>query len=331
MELNQAVAWEREGRSWPHRDASRFVQSGGLRWLVQQMGDGPVALLLHGTGSSTHSWRGVMPALARTFTVVAMDLPGHAFTDGARHRDLSLEAMAGAVGALVDTLGVEVAMVVGHSAGAAIGAQLALQRRVQPRLLVAINGAFFPLPGLAGVVFPPVARLMAATPWASRLFARRNWDTPAVERLIHGTGSSLDAQGVALYGRLLRDPEHAAGALGMMSQWDLHALDRALRELRTPLCLIVGGRDRVISPAEASRLCRLIPASTPREVQTLPDAGHLVHEEQPDWVARRIECAWDGLFSRDADAQIAPNGQHAGGRGAAEPRRTTPEGEWHEG
>ncbi len=86
---------------------------------------------------------------------------------------------------------------------------------------MAINGALLPLAGLPGLLFPPMARLMAATPLAPHLFASRNWDSRAIGRLIAGTGSTLDAQGLALYGQLVGDADHAAGALGMMARWDL--------------------------------------------------------------------------------------------------------------
>ena len=56
--------WATDGADWPNREASRFVEAAGLRWHVQVMGAGPVLLLLHGTGASTHSWRDVMPKLA---------------------------------------------------------------------------------------------------------------------------------------------------------------------------------------------------------------------------------------------------------------------------
>jgi magnesium chelatase accessory protein len=65
---------------WPHRTASRFVSAGGIEWHVQVMGKGPCALLLHGTGASTHSFRDLAPALAPDFSVIAVDLPGHGFT-----------------------------------------------------------------------------------------------------------------------------------------------------------------------------------------------------------------------------------------------------------
>lgn len=292
MDLAHALRWDRDGRDWPHRECSHFVTAGGRRWLVQRMGRGPVALLIHGTGASVHSWRAVMPLLSRGFTVVAMDLPGHGFTDGAANADLSLVGMARSVHMLVQALGLDVDLIVGHSAGAAVGARMVLDGHVAPRLLVAVNGAFFPLAGVAGVLFPAVARVMAVTPWAARWFARRTWEPDAVKRLIAGTGSTLDPYGIALYGRLMRDPAHTAGALAMMAQWELRPLAHDLANWRTPLGLIVGARDRAVSPDDAERLRRLLPASTACSKVVLQDAGHLAHEERPVDVAQWIGALW---------------------------------------
>ena len=284
--MSSSLNWEREGRRWPHRDASRFVQAGGLRWHVQQMGSGPVALLIHGTGASVHSWRGLMPLLARRYTVVAMDLPGHAFTGTPPISQLSLPGMAQAIAALVKQLGLEVELVIGHSAGAAIGARLVLDGALEPLALVAINGAFLPLAGLPGLIFPPVARLMAATPFAPQLFASRSWDRASIEKLIAGTGSRLDEEGLELYGTLVRNAQHAAGALGMMSRWDLRPLARDLGQLLTPLAMIVGANDRAVPPHDAHRVQALLPPECARSLERVAGAGHLVHEEQPAEVAR---------------------------------------------
>jgi magnesium chelatase accessory protein len=293
--IASALRWDHEGRAWPHRDTSRFVRAGGLRWHVQQAGTGPVALLIHGTGASTHSWCGLMPLLARRWTVVAMDLPGHGFTDTPPGAALSLPGIAKSLAALVEVLGLDVARIVGHSAGAAIGARMVIDATVAPTTLTAINGALLPLAGVPGWLFPPVARLMAATPLATRIFARRRWDRAAVDRLIRGTGSSLDAQGLDLYGVLLRDAQHAAGALGMMARWDLAPLARDLARLRTPVELIVGAGDRAVPPRDAWRVQALLPRQTESRIHVLHDAGHLVHEEQPHAVV--------GVLLEAADAR----------------------------
>ncbi|MEO7709356.1 MAG: alpha/beta fold hydrolase BchO [Caldimonas sp.] len=287
--------WERDGGSWPHHEASRFVRAGGLHWHVQQMGEGPLALLLHGTGASTHSWRALMPLLARHFTVVAIDLPGHAFTGTPPAAQLSLPGMAGLVAAVVSEivreLALDVDLVIGHSAGAAIGARMVLDGRLAPQRIVAINGAFLPLAGLPGLLFPPVARLMAATPIAPQLFARRSWDERAVERLIGGTGSKLDTHGLALYGRLVSDPRHAAGALGMMARWDLRPLARDLARLQNPLTMIVGANDLAVPPRDAQRVQAIVPTGVGCSVEVVAAAGHLVHEERPGEVAGLVMAA----------------------------------------
>ncbi|MFM7444069.1 MAG: alpha/beta fold hydrolase [Tabrizicola sp.] len=92
--------WNREGRIWPHRDASAFVASGRGRWHIQRMGEGPPLLLIHGTGASVHSWRGVMPLLAKAHAVTAIDLPRHAFTTGHDAFAMSLPAMTREVAGL---------------------------------------------------------------------------------------------------------------------------------------------------------------------------------------------------------------------------------------
>jgi magnesium chelatase accessory protein len=283
-----ALRWEFDRLDWPHADTSRFVQAGGVRWHVQQQGSGPVVLLIHGTGSSAHTWRDVAPLLAKRFTVVAPDLPGHAFSGPAAGGDASLPAMALALAALVRELGLDVRLVVGHSAGAAIALRMVLDALIEPGAVVSVNGALLPFGGVSGVLFPPVARLMAATPFAARLFAWRAADPAAVQRLIAGTGSTLDARGVALYRRLVQDPAHAAGALAMMANWDLRPLQRDLARLKTPLRLIVGGNDRAVSPAQSAQVLRVVERSGDASLVSVAGAGHLAHEEQPEAVAAVI-------------------------------------------
>ncbi len=311
--MSQSLLWERDGAHWPHRHASRFVQADGLRWHAQQFGGQakqqppsalPTALLLHGTGASTHSWRGLAPLLAPHFNVLAVDLPGHAFTGmpagGPTSTQLSLPGMARAVHALLQALNVTPALVVGHSAGAAIGVRMCLDGLIAPRLVVALNGAFLPLGGLAGQLFSPVARLMAAAPFVPKLFSWRAADPSVLQKLIDSTGSKLDATGLALYGKLVSNPGHAAGALGMMANWDLPQLARDLPKLETAMCLVVGSNDRTIAPLQASRVLAMLPAPIKSTLVTLPGLGHLAHEERPDLVADVVVAKFSETRRSDA-------------------------------
>jgi magnesium chelatase accessory protein len=193
--------------------------------------------------------------------------------------------MASAVEALLRRIRVAPVLGVGHSAGAAILARMCLDGRLDPKGLVSLNGALLELPGLPRMVFSPLARLLAANPLVPHLFAWRARERSAVERLVESTGSRLDAAGIEHYARLVRDPRHVAGALGMMAQWDLRSLERDLPGLSVPSLLLVGGRDRTLPPSEAKRVQGSLPAA---ELVELPELGHLAHEEQPEAVAQLI-------------------------------------------
>ena len=271
--------WAQHGRDWPNRGSSRFLRAAGLPWHVQVMGAGPVLLLLHGTGAATHSWRALAPLLAQHFTVVAPDLPGHGFTETPATSRLSLPGMAASVHGLLRTLNLRPALAVGHSAGAAILARMALDGQLPARGIVSLNGAFLPLDGVPGHIFPPLAKLLVGLPGLPRLFAWRAKDDAVVARMLEGTGSRIDAAGAGLYGRMIRSPAHAAAALGMMAQWDLRPLLTDLPRLGLPLLLVVGGGDRAVPPAQAARVRALVPGA---ELVALPGLGHLAHEERPD-------------------------------------------------
>jgi magnesium chelatase accessory protein len=277
--------WNQAGRDWPNRASSQFVEAGGLRWHVQVAGAGPVLLLIHGTGAATHSWRDMLPLLARDFTVVAPDLPGHGFTGTPAAAGLSLPGMAAGLQALLGRLAVMPVLAAGHSAGAAILIRMCLDGMIAPAGLVSLNGAVLPLPGMQAQLFYPAAKLIAALPVVPRLFAWRASNPATIRSLLQATGSSIDAAGMAQYALLARSPGHVAGAIGMMANWDLRPVERDLPRLATKLTLVVGARDRTIPPSEAGRIRALLPSA---ELVTLPRLGHLAHEEQPAMVAALI-------------------------------------------
>lgn len=292
--------WRCEGRDWPNRDRSRFETSGGLLWHVQDMGEGPVVLMLHGTGASTHSWRGLAPLLAKRFRVIAPDLPGHGFTTSRGSSDLTLPAMAAGVAGLLGRLGVTPEIVVGHSAGAAIALKMTLERLLSPRLIVAINGALKPYGGVAAQFFSPIARMLALNPFAPRFLAWRAEQPGAVACVIAGTGSRIDAEGLDFYRRLFSRPDHVSATVGMMAGWELEPLWDALPRIDAPVALIVGAEDAAVSPDEARQAKKRLPRAT---LTVIPDVGHLCHEERPAAVAHAIFAAAQaaGVCESDGD------------------------------
>jgi magnesium chelatase accessory protein len=287
------LSWASDGANWPHREMSRFIEANGLTWHVQHSlcknADAPTILLLHGTGASSHSWAGVIAQLKDHFHLIAPDLPGHAFTDLPLARQfstqLSLPGMARGMAALLREMKLTPDIVIGHSAGAAIGVRMCLDDLIAPREIISINGALMPLHGVAGQIFSPMAKLMAATPLVPQLFSWRATSPSVVKRLLESTGSSLNAQSAAIYARLVRNPGHATGALGMMAHWDLVSLARELPKLKVLLHLIAAQNDGTIAPKQSQQVHQLVAGS---RFTLLQELGHLAHEEKPELISAII-------------------------------------------
>lgn len=293
--MSGRLQWTRDGRDWPNRDHSRFLRAGGIGWHVQEMGQGPRLLLLHGTAASTHSFRGLAPLLAPHFSLLIPDLPGHAFTDPAPRGRPTLPVMRDLLAALLAETGFAPEVAAGHSAGAAVLCRTALDvPGFRPRRIVSLSGALLPFGGLTGKVAPGLARALYGNPIAPRVFAFFAGED-SVKRLIGGMGSRVDREGVRLYRTLMGNADHVAAALGMMTHWDLDGLAADLPRLPVPLTLVTASTDRAVPPATAASVKRILPAA---EIVALRGVGHLAHEEKPDLVADTlVELARrDGLL-----------------------------------
>ena len=271
--------WQAHRHDWPHAERSRFVEAGGVRWHVQQAGhQGPKVLLIHGTGASGHTWRDLLWPLAQHAQVWVIDLPGHGFSSLAADRGMSMSGMAVSLNALMQKLGVAVDVFIGHSAGAAIAARMVVDHSLTPQALIGINPAWLPLPGLAGLLFPPTAKLLALTSYVPQWFAKQASSPGMLDKLLESTGSLLDDQGKSLYAKLVADPEHAQGALKMMAAWDLTVGPSMLRQLSCPVHILVGENDRAVPPAQAQQALALL---SDGHLERWAGYGHLVHEEVP--------------------------------------------------
>ena len=281
--------WTIDGQDWPNHPSSRFVEADRYKWHVQRVGPknegAPVCLLIHGTGAATHSWRDLMPLLAKEYDVIAMDLPGHGFTRPTTARQVSLPKMTASIGVLLEELEASPAIIVGHSAGAAIGLQLMLDTCWKIPL-VGLNPALMPFPGLAAKLFPQLAKMLFTNPFVSRIFSRwASYPGETEKFLRRSTGSRIDAAGALYYGRLFGRSGHCDGAIRMMANWRLEGLQKRLPDIDTPVLLIHGQKDSAIPRSAVQRPADLIPHCAMEEVANL---GHLAHEEDPEQLAKII-------------------------------------------
>lgn len=270
---------------WPLRAHSLSVDADGLRWHVQHLGQrlghGPLVVLLHGTGASSHSWAALAPALAQHATVLVPDLPGHGHTRGATPAQLTLPGMARALQALVAALGLPPpTALVGHSAGAALGLRWALSRPAGtpvPQVLGFAPSLVAP-PAFYTRWLAPLINPVATSGAVAALTARLAAGTALVDGLLNSTGSKLTPAQRAAYRRLFEDPAHVRGAVGFMAAADLPALLAEAGTAQVPTAFVLGERDAwVPTPA----LLPVIRQHLPQARVARWDAGHLLHEEWP--------------------------------------------------
>jgi pimeloyl-ACP methyl ester carboxylesterase len=284
--------------AWP---GSAWVDVGGLEVHVEAMADGvpllePAVgtvdagatpfLLLHGFGANTRSWGSTLPWLSQGTVAVAYDRPAFGLTERPLRgwpRDANpygpAAQVATAVGVL-DALGIERAVLVGHSAGGSIALQTALAHPERVAGLVLVGAAVY-----AGGGTPAWARPLLRTPQFERIgpllmrqlggqqgdeFLRSSWADP----------SRLDAATVDAYRRALQ-----------VEDWDraLWELVKASREpdlvpylagVRVPVLVVTGAEDRIVPAAQSRDLARDLGGTDAAFVE-LAGCGHLPHEECP--------------------------------------------------
>jgi len=279
--------WARDLPTWPNHAASRRLRVRPHEWHIQEMGDGATLLLLHGAGASTHTWRDILPRLAETHHVVALDLPGQGFTQAGTLRRCSLDRMAEDIAALCVSQNWSLRAIIGHSAGAALALRLSeiMSEEARPGLILGLNPALGNFEGVAGWLFPVLAKFLALNPLTSYLFAGGSPQLKRTRRIIESTGSHLDQDGLALYARLIADRAHVEATLQMMSQWQIDPLLNRLETIETPCHFMTGDRDRAVPPETAKTAAARLPNCG---MTNLPNLGHLAHEEQPELISQLL-------------------------------------------
>ena len=277
--MTSQTAWHAAAEFWPRAETSRFVRVGNIDFHVQVSGAGDDVLLIHGAGASAHSFSGVAARLSERYRVITPDLPGQGFTTLLPVEAVGLAPFANYLRELMSALQATPRWIIGHSAGAALGAQYALDTETLPKGMLCINAAFNPFGSIAAPIFSKTAKWFARSQWLPKALASPALRWRATSSMLADTGSTVDPLMIRCYDTLLGDPEHIAGTLRMMAGWDLPPLLRRLSLLQMPVWLTAAEGDRTIPPERSTSVAQNLPLA--RTVR-IPDLGHLAHEEDPE-------------------------------------------------
>jgi pimeloyl-ACP methyl ester carboxylesterase len=278
----------------------RRVRANGIRFGIVEAGSGPLALCLHGFPDSAHTWRHLLPELARVgFHAVAPFMRGYAPTEVAADGGYGLDALAADATALHAALdGDEQAVLIGHDWGAEAAYGAAAIAPDRWRRLVTIAVPPLTLDERIFSDYDQLKRLFYVffmkTPSAQPVIAAD--DMAFIERLWQDWSPGYDAaEDVRMAKQCLAEPRHLEAAIAYYRA-DEPGLRPAehealLRIAPQPTLYLHGDRDGcldvgLVSDAES----HLSPGS---RMEVVEHAGHFPHLERPATVNERI-LAWVG-------------------------------------
>jgi len=256
----------------------------GHRVTYRTAGEGPVLLLIHGMAGSATTWKHVMPALSREFTVVAPDLLGHGRSQKGAG-DYSLGALASGLRDLLVALGHDRATVVGQSLGGGVAMQLAYQypERCERLVLVSSGGlgrevnpllSLLSLPGSEAVLSlacsKPVRGIIeGAAGLAARVGLR---PAPVIVELWRSYASLGDEDTRRSFLRTLRAVIDRGGQA-------VSAANRLHLAAEVPTLIVWGSADPIIPVEHGYEAHSNIGGS---RLEIFDDVGHYPHVEAPE-------------------------------------------------
>lgn len=281
-------------RSVARRDGPRTptFPTAGTTVTYDDEGTGsPTILCLHGFSANRHSFALLAPALAERARVLVPDRPGWGDTplpvgDDARRAVLRPAGEARMWLDLADQLDIGSLLLVGHSAGGAVAAELALLApdRVAALVLLdaAIDDRLGPSPAALALAQRPGVNAAGRRVMAAVAPATWRWFL----RVAYADPTRIHPEVLQAYGESLAQPSWAETMWEMARLAEPDDLPARVARITVPTLVVTGRHDRVVPPSVSHRLADDIPGAN---LVIIAEAGHNPHEEQPAEVLAAIE------------------------------------------
>ncbi|MER8183597.1 alpha/beta fold hydrolase [Kitasatospora sp. NPDC094015] len=259
----------------------------------------PPALYVHGLGGSADNWAALMAELSGVVAGEALDLPGFGWSTPPQDGNLSVSGHARAVIGYLEHAGRGPVHLFGNSLGGAVSVRVAALRPDLVRSLTLISPALPELPpqrsawptGLLAV--PGLPALLGRAPDRRRSVEAA---TDSLLRLVYADPSAIPAaqraRAVEEYRRRMALPYalavlagSARGVVSAYTERGEQSLWRQAAQVRVPVLLVYGLKDKLVSYRCARRACE---AFADARLLVLPDSGHVAMMEHPERVGRAV-------------------------------------------
>lgn len=257
------------------RQAGDMLTVAGNQLHVRDNGPkhAPAVILLHGFGSSLHTFEPWAEALKADYRVVRLDLPGSGLSPPDPSGDYTDARSTEILLVLMDQLGIGKAALVGNSIGGRIAWTMAADHPERVEKLVLISPDGFASPGFAYGEAADVPAVMQAMRFALPKSAIRPNLTAS-----YGDPKRLTEATVKRYYDLMLAPGGRGALLKRMEQTVLTDPATRLPQIKAPVLLLWGKKDRLIPFSNSADYTKLLADS---RIVSFEDLGHVPMEEDP--------------------------------------------------
>lgn len=261
----------------------------GVRLAVQEMGKGKPVVFLHGLGASSYTWRHILPELAKTHHVIAIDLKGFGNSDKPLDERYSIFDQAQLINNYLREKNLRGVVLVGHSFGGGVALATALSdldtksKRIERLVLIDSIAYRQPMPLFFQILRTPVVgevglALIPPEVQISRALSIAYYDGWKVEEeTVRRYAESLQSEGgrhALLHTINNLEPERA------------DEISPRYRELKQPTLLLWCEHDRIVPLKFGKRLAGDLQNS---RIHFILNCGHIPQEEQPTETLRSIQ------------------------------------------
>lgn len=272
----------------------RFVQAGDIELFIQEMGpeDGQAILFIHGTAAWSGLWRETMTPLAEAgYRCIAIDIPPFGFSERPSTPSYGNADQARRIIALMDSLGIEHAMLFGHSfgGGATLETALMIPDRIDALILLDIGGLNLNLQPAAKTRGPTAIGLFLGTPAVRNPVLATTATNPLFTKPLISAMLLDPADATDEKIKILQQPLVLKDATNTLGDWLTEVLGPQEISLTTnlanyqildmPALIVWGDSDTIIPLKEGEYLQSILPNS---ELVVMQGVNHIPHLEDLD-------------------------------------------------
>ncbi|MBI5119121.1 alpha/beta fold hydrolase [Candidatus Poribacteria bacterium] len=279
---------------------TRFLQLGDYKIHYLVRGSGAPVILVHGGGTWLYSFRNNIPSLSEHFTVYALDMPGHGYTEYLGEPAFDLDTFAEVLDGFMMAMNLSSAALVGNSWGGGWALYFAEKHPEKVRGLVLIDSS-----GFVGrdhweweiLKYPLLGEVLSK-------FVSRSWVEDSYRKdVFHDAGKVTDEIVSEVY-KPLTFPRNRRAQYKIERGLDWKLTEAAMGSIKAPTLIIWGKQDKYVDVRSAERFRQNIRNST---VVVLDNCGHTPHEECPAAVNELIVEFVGGSKSASTGARNMTN------------------------